>query len=591
MQGGELGRPDLLTYNKAHVHYNFGLWETKQEIKKNDKNLVRKSNSAGNRMLYSAAVSTPVGRERWIALSAPLRGIVTGDLSFGGFPLSFMKKFGPITKDETAYPTGEWTTPYNSLSEAFAPTEGFGFFMYGFDPTGDAKRNLGCTESGSYNTLNDLEYLSGKSGHKYGIRQTNGILELPFFTDSLGMEAHRTQVYDKATRKSTFYYVSDGTLGAFNTFTGKTEHIYREEHNGNFRFIPEERDLNGWKFKNPIRHNVNGLKPGNEFLVGNPYMSSIDILKFCKENAASVEPEFHIWNGVSFESYKVDLVNNTVTSAVPDVTRYIAPLQGFFLTYKGGEVLFDVEKISTVRPTGAPSNLRNASITSEKNTLRIKAENDYAASYALIGHREGAGKGFARGKDVQKLFSPYNYVPEVYLLAGDIPVDIHYINNAVERIVPIGLKTDQLGNVTFTLTGADSYGSTTQIILTDIKLNREIDISGLPSFTYSFDNQIKGIQNDRFYIRFIPSITTLSSTPNEEYIQIYTNESSIVVHTPSFDPIREIRVFDLQGRTLFEKTFSGINTCRIARNFENACVVVRVKTKDRVKNEKVVVAP
>ncbi|MCL1943823.1 MAG: T9SS type A sorting domain-containing protein [Candidatus Azobacteroides sp.] len=586
MQGGELGRPDFLTYEKARVQYNFGLLLSQQTTANDNKDFVTGSGSTADRMLYSAAVSAPLGRERWYAFSAPLRGIVTGDLSFGGFPLTFMKKFGPASKDDVQYPVGEWTTPYTSLTETFSPTEGFGFYMYGYSEMYD---DTGCLEYGLFNDLNDLDYLSpGKSGRSYGIKQTNGVLELPFFADPSGMDAHRTQEYDGTTRKSTFYYISDGSIGPVNSFTGRSTTVDREDNNGNYRFIAEKYVSGSWNFQNPIHHDITGLNIGDEFLVGNPYMSSIDMAAFCLENAASVEPEFHIWNGVSFDTYGVNTTTGVVTPTVPGGSPYVAPLQGFFLTYKGGDVLFDVEKISTVRPTGSPSNLRNAKETGEENILRIKAENDLATSYALVGYREGADNGFIRGKDVQKLFSPYDYVPEVYTLAGKIPADINFINDDDDVIVPLGIKTEQTGEIRLTFTGMDNYNRASEIVLIDMLLNKEIDLSGLPSYVYSFENKTTGIQNDRFLIRFRSNMASLSSVEGDECIQIYSNLSGILINASTSDPIMEVQVCDLQGRILYEKTFAGITTCQIPGNFDAGCVIVRVETKDRVKSEKVI---
>jgi hypothetical protein len=258
------------------------------------------------------------------------------------------------------------------------------------------------------------------------------------------------------------------------------------------------------------------------------------------------------------------------------------------LKYKSGEVRFDVTKISTVRPVNFPSNLRNAVSTREENVLRIKAENEFAASYTLIGHKEGANNDFVRGRDVQKLFSFYNYVPEVYSLAGEIPADINYIDHTTERVVPLGIKTKQLGNITLTFTGMDSHHLASKIVLMDVLLKREIDISGQSNFIYVFENQISGIQNDRFFIRFESANSSLPSSTNDEYIQIYPGSSGILVHSPGFDPIRSVQVFDLHGRKLYEETFSGVNTCRIPGNSEISCLIVRVKTNKQVKSKKIV---
>jgi len=593
MQGGELGRPDLLTYNEARVQYNLGLSQTQQARDNDDKNLVLKSTSTEDRMLFSAAVSKPLERERWYMLSAPLRNVVSGDFAFGGFPLTFMRKFGPIIKEEVNYPVGSWTTPYNSYIETIAPTEGFAFFMYGYDSKSavNSIRNRGCVESGSFNDLNDLDYLSASlSGQNYGIRETNGILELPFFADETGIKAHRTQSYNPATQESDFYYIHDATGSVFNAFTGKKETAIREEKNkGSYRFTPEEYKYGKWEFQNILNHPVSGLSNGNEFLAGNPYMSSINMVEFCKDNASTIEPEFYIWNGKAFDSYSVNTTTGVVTPTVPGTSPYIAPQQSFILKYKTGNVRFDVSKISTVRPVNYPSNLRSFVSAKEENILRIKAENNLAASHALIGYREDASIDFVQGKDVQKLFSPFAYVPEVYTLAGEIPANIHYIDNSIEAIIPLGLKTNQLGNTTFTFTGMEGYNQASKIVLMDMLLNKEIDLTGQPSFTYSFDNQVKGIQNDRFFIRFeAETTTTLPSLEKDENIQIYANMSGILINTPTFDPISQIEVYDLQGRRLYEEALAEISYYQIPDIFNTHCVIVRVKTKNQVSSKKII---
>lgn len=67
-------------------------------------------------------------------------------------------------------------------------------------------------------------------------------------------------------------------------------------------------------------------------------------------------------------------------------------MQGFFLRtvsdFSGANAAkFDVTKISTIRPSGT-SSLRSG--TMEESVLCIKAENDVAASYMLIGCKEDA---------------------------------------------------------------------------------------------------------------------------------------------------------------------------------------------------------
>ncbi|MCL1934628.1 MAG: T9SS type A sorting domain-containing protein [Candidatus Azobacteroides sp.] len=592
IQGAELGRPDLLTYEKARVQLNFDLKQTAQQ-KNNNKDLVLKSKITKERMLFSAAVSSgTLSRERWYMFSSPLRGVVTGDLSFGGFPLTFLMKFGPIEKDGANYPVGKWSATYTSSVESAAtnPTDGFAFYMYGYGMTGT---NAGCAEFGYYSDLGDSEFLpKNRNSLSYGIRETNGILELPFFEDSTLLYSHRTQVYNSASNTSTFYTINNGKHNPadFNKLTGTNEFVTRESNNGNYRFAPEKDEAGSRKFQKIIHHPVNNLGNGDEFLAGNPYMSSIDMVRFLEDNASSVDPSFRIWNGKTkdFIACNFNAQTKQIISSDGSDMYYIAPFQGFFLKYKGrGNVGFNVETISTVRPAGSSSNLRNARETSEENILRIKAENQFAASYAVIGYKEGASNGYVRGEDVEKLFSPYDYVPSVYSLADDVPTDINFINNDGEIIIPLGIKTEYTGEIRLTFTGMNNYTKASKIELIDALEGRTIDLTGKSSDTYAFDNTEKGIQNGRFLLRIGASATGLSDVVSWANLNVFGNSKGIFIISSPSDPVLQVIVYDSQGKKVFESA-SGAQYYPLPKNIAHSPLIVKVVTKNQVKTAKII---
>jgi len=545
--------------------------------------LVLNSVSTTDRMLYSAAVSSaPIERERWYMLSVPLKDVVTGDLGFGGYPLTFLMKFGPVVKDNQNYPVGNWTTPYNMMVEPVASdiTDGFAFYMYEYgNDTGD---DTGCEESGHFGQANEMNYLpANRQGMNFGLAETDGILELPFFADSTNLYAHRTQVYDG--QQSTFYYILNDPS---NALTGKTEILPRNTlHNDNYRFAPETYDSGKgkWIFNNPVQHTVAGLGIDDEFLVGNPYVSAIDMVKFLNNNSTSVYPSFRIWNGEDF--IDCTLKANAITTTDGSDMNYVVPLQGFFLKYKGaGPVNFDVNTISTVIPVKSSINLRSAQTTKEENMLRIKAENAYAASYAIIDYKEGTSNGYVPGEDVGKLFSPNNNVPSVYSLKGEIPVDINFINNTGDIIIPLGIKTNLTGEIKLTFTGMDNYLKASKIELIDALANKTVDLTGKPSYTYSFNNTEKGISNGRFSLRISSSITALTDVDAIDTPNIYGNSKGIYV--VSSDPVQKLEVYDLTGRKLYE-SYLNASYYPLQNNLGNAPLIVKVMTNNSVKTAKI----
>ena len=589
IQGAEMERPDILTYKKAHIQYNFGLAQTEQITGESDINYLIRSSSTSDRMLYSAANSAfPLDRERWYMLASPLKNIVSGDLGFGGFPLTFLKKFGPVNKDNQNYSVGNWTNTYNSMVEPLArnSTHGFAFFMYGAgNDTGD---DAGCEEIGFYGQYNESDYLpQNRMGESYGILKTNGIIELPFFADSTALFAHRTQVYDPISQNSTFFYFGDGVSNPadLNMIFPKTEVFKRDS--SNYRFTPDSLIDNTWVFQNPIYHPVDNLSDGNEFLVGNPYMSSINMIEFCKDNATSIDPEYKIWNGTTFVSFSVDTAASGITSSnALDNSLYVSPLQGFFLTYRGGDVRFDVTKISTARPATSSFNLRSAREEKEENILRIQSENKYAVSYALIGYKEKASNDFVRGEDVRKLFTPYNYVPEIYSLAGEIPVDINFIQNNGEVIVPLGVKTGQAGEIRLTFTGMDHYTKASKIEFIDALENKIINLTGIASYTYTFNQNETGIRNGRFSLRFDNTTTSLPEVNSPDNLKVYGDLNGIYVLSSESDPVKQVTVYDLHGRKLYESA-SGAKYYSLQRNPGASPLIIKVRTENQVKIVKI----
>jgi len=589
IQGGELGRPDLLkTYNKARVHLNLGLEMTVQNSD-DDLDLVLDSYNTEDRLLFSAGRSTPLDRERWYMLSSPLRNVVSGDFGFGGFPLAYMQKFGPITKDGTNYPVGEWTDTYTSMKEPLSITEGFAYFVYGYDSGSAANslRNRGCLESGN---INDFAYFPERVGG-YGLKEINGILELPFYEDRFQREAHRTQKYD-GINKSTFYYIADGTYpdAMYNQIVNrKIDEVARESANlGSYRFIAENRVSGNWQFANPVYHSGAGLGSSTEFMVGNPYMSSLDMIEFYKDNSALLEPQFRIWDGTDFVSFDINVANNEILPTVPGESDYIAPMQAFFLVtktdYANQNIKFDVTKISKVRPFGTPANLRSGK--EEENIIRIQASNNISVSHALIAGRENASHSYQKGEDIYKLFSPSAQLPQVYTLADEIPLDMNFINPKGEITIPIGLKTDYRGMIHLTFSGMNNYFQASKIEFMDVVGNKIIDITDEDSFTYSFNNQKEGISNGQFFLRFSSSATDISDVLLEDVISVYRNQSVLSISSTLLDPIQRIVIYDLQGKVLYNLDFLNTNFYTINTPTESSLLIVQVTTKTGSKTVK-----
>ena len=615
LQGGELGRPDsLVYYNQARVQLNFGLNQYSQIIDR-DSTLVIDSNDTFDRLTFSAARSPILEREQWHILSSPLQNVVSGDYGFGGFPLTYMQKFGPIKAkeehnlDTTNYIVGKWTGTFSEMSEPIRASEGFAFYAYEFDngfgiwdrnnPTINIE-NRGTNEKGSFNDseMNDLNYFPERAGGEYGLAKLNGILELPFYEDSLMLASHRTQKYESGL--STFYHIADANYGSnppsqYHNIIGHTDNVIRDTQSS-YRFIPEEYKFGKWVFPDTLVHSGAGLGTETEFLVGNPYMSSIDMVEFYKDNQNWIQPQFRVWDGVTGQFISYDISTAGAGSVTPDDSsdpitgRYIAPMQGFFLLtkndYAGQNIIFVVKNISTVRPVGSSSNLRSQKGGTEDNILRMEAKNSFSKSSALIGGtKNNASNSYQSGEDIYKLFSQIEEVPEVYTLADKMPTAMNFINNQTEITIPIGIKTNQLGKTTLTFSGMSNFSKAKKIEFMDANTGKTIDITNENDFEYSFQNIQKGIQNGRFFVKFYPSQTAINDlNTSSEQIEVYNTQAGISIIANS--PIQRITIYDLQGRMVYENGSIHSNVYTIVNDFDTKILIVNVQTEQGNKNVK-----
>jgi hypothetical protein len=464
--------------------------------------------------------------------------------------------------------------------------------MYGYDMTGD---NTGAAESGVYSSLlKESDYLpSSWTGNSYGFKVADGIIELPFFADTTNIYAHRTQVYDSIGKLSTFYSIDSGSdsMADFNKLTGKFSTVARSD--GNYRFAPEIPNGAAWLFQNPVYHSGTGLVSSDVFMVGNPYMSSLDMAAFLTDsyNAANIQRSFKIWGGSSgYISYSLNEDNTTFTSTNPDVNNgYVEPLQAFILqtrtdyTGQTNVAQFDVTKISKTRPAGNPFTLRSS--VAEKNMLRIKAENSSATAYMLIAHRANASAAFNENGDVKKLFSPDKSAPEIYALAGEIPADIRFINNNGDVTVPLGIKTGKPGNITLTFTGMNNYSKASRIEFTDAQEKKTVDLTGKESYTCTLNLTGTGVQNGRFSLRFGKSMTALPEINTSGDLKVYSDSKGIYVISSASDPVQQVIIYDIQGRKLYESV-SGERYYSLPDNAGHLPVIVKVVTKNQVKTVK-----
>jgi len=311
-------------------------------------------------------------------------------------------------------------------------------------------------------------------------------------------------------------------------------------------------------------------------LIGNPYPSAIDAIKFLKDNT-DLDGYVRVWTHstpisnsnsnpfygnftYNYSSSDYLTINGTGTSR-PGAQSVVGAGQGFFVKMNDNSLSTTANATFTNSMRGTTvantqfyrnSNASDTEETTESHRIWLNLVNPaQVASGMLVGYVTEATNGVDRMFDAEtKLKSNF----ELYSVVEDQFFTIQGralpFSNTDE--VPLGFSADQAGIYTFGLTAVDGLFEADQAIyIQDLQLGIT---HNLKESTYSFTTDA-GNYNNRFVLKF--NNETLG---NEDFITnnvtVYTNES-INISAPN-QVIKSVRVHDLLGRVL--GTFNNVNS-------------------------------
>lgn len=300
-------------------------------------------------------------------------------------------------------------------------------------------------------------------------------------------------------------------------------------------------------------------------LLGNPYPSPLNARTFLANNptintlyywthtAAAVAGFYPVNNYASFTT--LGGVAAAAGGAAP--SDYIQVGQGFFVnTATGGSANFSnsqrVYASSTMQFFKTSENETNLN-DFEKHRIWFNL-NDETHNYnqILVGYAEGAINGVDNSDglildDSQAVL--YNLINnEKYVIQG------RALPFSDLDVVPLGLKINQNGSYTISFERADGLLESQNIYLKDTYTFVIHDIKQSP---YSFVST-SGNFTDRFQIVYKNDVLSL---PNENEVIIYSDSNDLVIKSTQ-EPIKEIAIFDVLGRKLYNFNQINLNTFR-----------------------------
>ena len=338
---------------------------------------------------------------------------------------------------------------------------------------------------------------------------------------------------------------------------------------------------------------------GNKYnLVGNPYPSALDATQFIKinHNLGSDVGALYFWThntspastgtgtyAYSSADYAVySLTGSTATSngATSAQGNKIAPT-GKIAT---GQAFFMKPSATTIKAVftndmrvGANNNQFFKTTDSEdtdKNRLWLNMTNSQGSfKQVLIGYVDGATNDW-----------DFNY--DGPTISGNSFVDFYSINDTKKLtvqgralpfeksdLVPLGYVTKIEGNFTIAIDHADGFFNTQAVYLEDKKTGT---ITDLRAGDYTFTTAI-GTFTDRFVLRYTNKTLGTGDFENVENGLLISVKDKIIKVTSAKEEIKDVAIFDISGRVLYDKKKIGTTELQISNlQAENQVLLIKV---------------
>lgn len=335
------------------------------------------------------------------------------------------------------------------------------------------------------------------------------------------------------------------------------------------------------EFTSTLKEVVTSADGTRYAIVGNPFMSYLDITKFLTENADVLKQKY--WR-IGLDGYPGAGTATDGNNWVVTDFGLAAPFEAFYVeladnvTDAEPEVKFTVD-MEKLKPADTDA---DEAVTSG---LMIKATGqDGKLSAAALAYDGTADDAFADGEDAQlmKNLSGNGDDIYVYTVADNTAVSVNKIKDL--RLIPVGLFADDKDVTKVTFTGVAALLEPT---LYDAETNTETPLT--EGYTLTIDGESHG----RYFIRTRGAgegTTDIEETVADggNSVSVYSVETGKVVVASSAS-LKDVMIYSVGGTLLkHESVGSGLTACTVD-NVDSGVVIVKVVTSEGTTTKKIAI--
>lgn len=488
--------------------------------------------NAGSEMLgqqhlvYNKAwADMEITSQSWHTLSSPLKDVVAGDMYLptkGGRQATEL--FRDITFDTKNYHRFRPAVYQRSWNKATATV---------YEIKDGPKRNVAVEAAWSH-VFNDVEE-SYAAGTGFSIKvDDSGITDKP----ESGKALFRLPKADTEY----LYYNTDNSEYGNSTKIPRTANNRLNDTNGSIT--------------------VSSAKAGKYFLVGNPFMSRLDMRKFLESNTETINPKFWVMDGSDTQTAAVldprTALFISTAGILTDEETSVMPMQGFFveakedtqsLTLTYDEDMMAVYNTPSALKAPAAIGSRAGNDAGSLPAMLLEGRSGSVLSHAVIYAEPGATKGYDEAEDAALLMDrdsgPAAYV---YTVAGDRAVSINMLDDADGTEIGVVAPDDALTELSFH--GTEAFGA---MSLLDTRTGTSTPLAE------GMTLEVKGPASGRFFLigdSAMPANALLG-------LRLSADGNTVTVTAPAAHTAISVTVFTTDGMTVKSVECSGKATFRL----------------------------
>ncbi len=289
------------------------------------------------------------------------------------------------------------------------------------------------------------------------------------------------------------------------------------------------------------------------FLVGNPYMTYLDMEEFLKVNNGVLTGKYWtLENGAPnavVGTPDVDFEGNNRTWG--SVSGTVKPMEAFFVELKADAtttaITFTVEMMASVEQDAT---LETKSLTASNPILTLTAEWGETRSVARLLTSDKGHDAYEASEDAVLLLDSELDAPMVYTVAGDVAAQFNTMQSI--RNVPLGVYADKGEEVELTIRGISQFADKLYLYDAVTKQSTPLDDD-----SYTF--RVTGPSHGRF------TLTSQNRISAESDICVYSPiAGQLLVMSSPEEALQRVQVYDMSGRMVVSRDNIRNTTCQLS---------------------------